>query len=211
MRASEWDSSSLKPERQTMSVPSDPDSLDRFNDWLKPKTKRDLNRGEQGLDLSGRADAPYSLTANPAELPPIVVTCGNCSGVLHAPGDSGGQQGSCPTCGNVLRIPTPSPVARVRMVIDLRSKPRVDSVSHQQPPLQVEPPTSPPPASSQPSAGWDIEKSVIRFFSQTPPQLYVPLLLIVAGFIFYQCLGGPPTRTTKPGAVEKYFNVAKPK
>ena len=43
------------------------------------------------------------------------------------------------------------------------------------------------------------------------PQLYVPLLLIVAGFIFYQCLGGPPTRTTKPGAVEKYFNVAKPK
>ena len=53
-----------------MSAPSNPDWLDRFNDWLKPKTKRDHNQVEQGLDLSGRADAPFSLAANPAELPP---------------------------------------------------------------------------------------------------------------------------------------------
>ncbi len=40
---------------------------------------------------------------------PIKVTCSNCGGVLHAPDDSGGKRGRCPTCGNVLPIPAESP------------------------------------------------------------------------------------------------------
>jgi hypothetical protein len=40
---------------------------------------------------------------------PIKVTCSNCGGVLHAPDDSAGKRGRCPTCGTVLTI-TPDPV-----------------------------------------------------------------------------------------------------
>lgn len=35
---------------------------------------------------------------------PIKVTCTQCSGVLHAPDDSSGKRGRCPTCGTVLTI-----------------------------------------------------------------------------------------------------------
>ncbi len=35
---------------------------------------------------------------------PIKVTCNNCGGVLHAPDDSAGKKGRCPTCGTVLTI-----------------------------------------------------------------------------------------------------------
>jgi ribosomal protein S27E len=47
---------------------------------------------------------------------PIKVTCMKCGGVLHAPDDSGGKRGRCPTCGTVLMIPAggaedPSPSA----------------------------------------------------------------------------------------------------
>ncbi len=35
---------------------------------------------------------------------PIKVTCNQCGGVLHAPDDSSGKRGRCPTCGTVLTI-----------------------------------------------------------------------------------------------------------
>lgn len=35
---------------------------------------------------------------------PIKVTCSQCGGVLHAPDDSSGKRGRCPTCGTVLTI-----------------------------------------------------------------------------------------------------------
>lgn len=35
---------------------------------------------------------------------PIKVTCSQCGGVLHAPDDSAGKRGRCPTCGTVLTI-----------------------------------------------------------------------------------------------------------
>jgi hypothetical protein len=35
---------------------------------------------------------------------PIKVTCTQCGGVLHAPDDSSGKRGRCPTCGTVLTI-----------------------------------------------------------------------------------------------------------
>lgn len=40
---------------------------------------------------------------------PIKVTCGNCGGVLHAPDDSAGKRGRCPTCGSILPIPADAP------------------------------------------------------------------------------------------------------
>ncbi|MCZ2340988.1 MAG: hypothetical protein LC104_04235 [Bacteroidales bacterium] len=40
---------------------------------------------------------------------PIKVTCPKCGGVLHAPDDSAGKRGRCPTCQTVLTIPTQSP------------------------------------------------------------------------------------------------------
>jgi len=40
---------------------------------------------------------------------PIKVTCNNCGGVLHAPDDSAGKKGRCPTCGTVLTINADSP------------------------------------------------------------------------------------------------------
>ena len=40
---------------------------------------------------------------------PIKVTCPKCQGVLHAPDDSGGKRGKCPTCGTVLAIPAEVP------------------------------------------------------------------------------------------------------
>ncbi len=42
---------------------------------------------------------------------PIKVTCNNCGGVLHAPDDSAGKKGRCPTCGTVLTINADSPNA----------------------------------------------------------------------------------------------------
>jgi hypothetical protein len=36
---------------------------------------------------------------------PIKVTCNSCAGVLHAPDDSAGKRGRCPTCGAILAIP----------------------------------------------------------------------------------------------------------
>ena len=36
---------------------------------------------------------------------PIKVTCPKCGGVLHAPEDSAGKRGRCPTCTTVLTIP----------------------------------------------------------------------------------------------------------
>lgn len=35
---------------------------------------------------------------------PIKVTCTQCGGILHAPDDSAGKRGRCPTCGTVLTI-----------------------------------------------------------------------------------------------------------
>ncbi|QEL17983.1 hypothetical protein [Limnoglobus roseus] len=35
---------------------------------------------------------------------PIKVTCSQCGGILHAPDDSAGKRGRCPTCGTVLTI-----------------------------------------------------------------------------------------------------------
>jgi hypothetical protein len=35
---------------------------------------------------------------------PIKVTCNQCGGILHAPDDSAGKRGRCPTCGTVLTI-----------------------------------------------------------------------------------------------------------
>lgn len=54
---------------------------------------------------------------------PIKVTCNQCGGVLHAPDDSAGKRGRCPSCGTVLTInsdaprvgtsaPIPSPAGR---------------------------------------------------------------------------------------------------
>lgn len=230
-----------------MSAPTDPDGLERFHDWQKPKTKLDVDRTETGFDPGGSDDAsavePFPAATNPVGLSPIVITCPNCSGVLHASGDSGGKRGRCPTCGNVLLIPETATrsVAPALKLIDLRSKPRPEFELHPEPvrpkdsllsgapgwkgapnsrplpPSNMDPasPTStqttpvsptpqpqstasPPPASSQPAEGWDIEKSVTRFFTEMHPAILIPLLLMVAGFIFYRCLGGPPAPTTKP-------------
>ncbi len=46
---------------------------------------------------------------------PIKVTCSNCGGVLHAPDDSGGKRGRCPTCGNILPIPAAADVPKQSM------------------------------------------------------------------------------------------------
>jgi hypothetical protein len=43
---------------------------------------------------------------------PIKVTCSNCGGVLHAPDDSGGKRGRCPTCGNILPIPAAADIPK---------------------------------------------------------------------------------------------------
>ena len=40
---------------------------------------------------------------------PIKVTCSKCGGVLHAPDDSGGKRGKCPTCAAILNIPADGP------------------------------------------------------------------------------------------------------
>lgn len=40
---------------------------------------------------------------------PIKVTCNSCGGVLHAPDDSAGKRGRCPTCGMILSIPADAP------------------------------------------------------------------------------------------------------
>ena len=46
---------------------------------------------------------------------PIKVTCSNCGGVLHAPDDSGGKRGRCPTCGNILPIPAAADIPKPSM------------------------------------------------------------------------------------------------
>jgi hypothetical protein len=40
---------------------------------------------------------------------PIKVSCNSCGGVLHAPDDSAGKRGRCPTCGTILSIPADAP------------------------------------------------------------------------------------------------------
>ncbi|CAN5192898.1 hypothetical protein BH11PLA2_BH11PLA2_13680 [soil metagenome] len=40
---------------------------------------------------------------------PIKVSCNSCGGVLHAPDDSAGKRGRCPTCGTILAIPADAP------------------------------------------------------------------------------------------------------
>jgi uncharacterized BrkB/YihY/UPF0761 family membrane protein len=61
---------------------------------------------------------------------PIKVTCSNCGGVLHAPDDAGGKKGRCPTCGNVLPIPTEAPrVASGPIIPDAPPKPSARSQS----------------------------------------------------------------------------------
>jgi hypothetical protein len=56
---------------------------------------------------------------------PIKVTCSNCGGVLHAPDDSGGKRGRCPTCGNILPIPAAgeAPKASMSNIPDAGAKP----------------------------------------------------------------------------------------
>jgi hypothetical protein len=40
----------------------------------------------------------------------ITFTCGNCNQSLTVPDDSAGKKGKCPQCGNLVEIPTSSPL-----------------------------------------------------------------------------------------------------
>lgn len=223
-----------------MSMPSDVDSLDRFNDWLKPKTKHDLHRTESGLD-SGRPDDATAVEVLPAapepvELSPIAITCPDCNDVLYAPGDSGGQLGRCPSCGNVLPIPVPA-----AKPIELWSMPRAKLESQPSSPTSsTQNPVPPPPesqstasvpdydqplvtiphhpASQQPkSSGFDSfvagTISTFKDLFKGPFGAYILLTAGIpfAGLIFYNCLGGGSSSPTKKPYLTEKFETFKPK
>ncbi len=85
---------------------------------------------------------------------PIKVTCSNCGGVLHAPDDSGGKRGRCPTCGNVLPIPAESPkLPPAAAEVAPKTGGRSPSFGDFNLGPQVSPPTAPNPTRAAPAAG----------------------------------------------------------
>ena len=129
---------------------------------------------------------------------PIKVTCNNCGGVLHAPDDSAGKKGRCPTCGTVLTINSdmPNPTGASVFGAPMGGTDNSDKANRPLPfppvggPWTGTPPvfgkenaTQPgpkpaafPPASNEPRSSYDIagmpESEPIRPVPGTPPNTH---------------------------------------
>ena len=129
---------------------------------------------------------------------PIKVTCNNCGGVLHAPDDSAGKKGRCPTCGTVLTINADTPNSAAASSVFGAPMGGTDNSDKANRPLPFPPVGGPwtgtppvfgkenathpgpkpafPPASSGPRSSYDIagmpETEPIRPVTGTPPNTH---------------------------------------